>query len=59
MTIHSVHVDCTVNARSYEHPVRSIPPCQWEHGGMNQPLCGDPEHLCHLTQSNIPPLTEI
>ena len=59
MTIHSVHVNCTVNARSYKHPVHSIPTRQWEYGRMQQLLCGDLERLCHRTQSNVPCLAKI
>ena len=55
VTIHSVCVDCAANARSYKHSVHTISPCQWEYGGMHQPLCGDLERLCHLAQSNVPP----
>ena len=58
-TIHGVHVDCTKNARSYKHPVHVISPCQWEYGGMHQPLCGDLERLSHLTQSDVPPSAKI
>ena len=58
-TIHGVHVDCTANAQSYKHPVHMISPRQWEYGGMHQPLCGDLEHLCHLTQSDVPPFAKI
>ena len=57
VTIHGVHVDCATNARSYKHPVRTILPCQWEYGRPHQPLCGDLEGLCRLTQSNVSPLT--
>ena len=58
-TIHGVRVDCTANARSYKHPVHTISPSQWEYGGMHQPLCGDLEHLCRLTQSDVPPFAKI
>ena len=58
-TIHGVCVDCTTNVRSYNHPVCMISPRQWEYGGTNQPLCGDLEHLCHLTQSDVPPFAKI
>ena len=58
-TIHGVRVDCTANAWSYKHPVCTISPCQWEYGGMHQPLCGDLERLCCLTQSDVPPFAMI
>ena len=58
-TIHGVCVDCTANVQSYKHPVCTISPCQWEYGGTHQPLCGDLECLCRLTQSDVPPFTKI
>ena len=58
-TIHGVRVDCTTNARSYKHLVCTILLHQWEYGGTHQPLCGDLERLCHLTQSTVPPFAKI
>ena len=58
-TIHGVRVDCTADVRSYKHPVRTLLLSQWEYGRTHQPLCGDLESLCCLTQSNVPPFTKI